>query len=261
MHHTHNMKTRHTHLVAVLAAGTLMLVGPPATAQFIYTDGHGDMGIEYEPGETEFEPHWHLGAGAVVDGVPLDSGEEFEPDGIVARFSGTANVGPVSLADALGVGTGYTAYRTGNASYPPNLGFGLEEVGAPGDWLDESITLTLTGFSGPGEMALSQTLGAPFNTTLVWFSSLGDGYTVADNSWDLPVGGHIHLDWWFTEAGFYEVEFTWNGTYIGGGSPVDVTGTGTFGLDVVPEPGVAGLLALASVLLMVAALRRRRSET
>lgn len=255
------MKKIHTPFVAVLAAGTLMLGGLSATAQSVYTAGHGDLGIEYTPGETEFEPHWHLGAGAVVDETPLDNGEEFAPDEIVARFFGTANVGAASLASALGVSTGYTAYRTGNASYPPNLGFGLEEVGSPEGWLDETITLTLTGFSGPGEMALSQTLGAPINQTLVWFSSLGDGYTVDNNSWGLPVGGHIHLDWWFTEMGIYEVEFTWNGTYIGGESPVDISGSGTFGLQVgvVPEPGIVGLLA--SGLLMLAARRRyRRSE-
>lgn len=256
----YHKKARHTSLVAVLAVIIMRLGGPSVAAQFMFTEGHGDMGIGYTPGESVFEPHWHLDAGSVVDGIPLAGSEEFEPGGLVTRFSGTANVGVVSLADALGVSTGYTAYRTGNASYPPNLGFGLEEVGAPGDWLDESITLTLTGFFGPGEMALSQTLGAPFNMTLVWFSSLGDGYTVSDNSWTLPVGGHVHLDWWFTEAGFYEVGFTWNGTYIGGDSPVEVGGAGTFGLDVVPEPEVAGLLVLEFAFLTVAFLRRRRLE-
>lgn len=233
-----------------------MLGGLSASAQSIYTAGHGDMGIEYTPGETEFEPHWHLDAGAVVDGTTLDGGEEFAPDELVARFSGTAGVGTASVANALGVSTGYTAYRTGISAYPPNLGFALEEVGSPSVWLNETITLTLTGFSGPGEMALSQTISG-FGT-IVWFSSLGDGYTVANNSWELSVGGHIHLDWWFSEAGFYEVGFTWNGTYIGGGTPVDVTGTGIFGLQagVVPEPSIVGLLA--SGLLMLAARRRHR---
>lgn len=254
-----NMKSKFLLLAGVIGTGFLFNT-VSVHAQAIYTEGHGDLGVEYTPGETEFEPHWHLGAGAVVDGEPLAEGDEFAPDAAVARLFGTANVSQSSVANALGVSTGYTAYRTGITAYPPNLGFALEEVGSPDVWAGDEfggiITLTLTGFSGPGKMALSQTIGG-FGT-YVWFSSLGDSYTVADNSWGMPVGGHIHLDWWFSEAGVYEVTFDWNGTYIGGETPIDVTGSGTFGFQVgvVPEPGTWVLLA--SGLLTLVILRRRR---
>jgi surface-anchored protein len=230
-----------------------------AHAQSIYTAGHGDLGVEYTPGSTEFEAHWHIGSGAIVDGQPVPGldGEEFAPDQIIAQLGTTSTVSNASVANALGVTTGSTVYRTGITAYPPNIGFGLEEVGQPEEWLNGTITLTLTGFSGPGEVAISQTIGAPINMTIVWFSSRGDSYTQADNSWEFSVGGHQHNDWWFSEAGFYELEFTWTGTYIGGESPVDVSGSGTYGFNAVPEPGTWLLLSLGLGLVMIFGPRRR----
>lgn len=250
-----------THLLAGLLGAGFLFTTSPVHAQAIYTEGHGDLGVEYTPGETEFEAHWHIGSGAIVDGQPVPGldGEEFAPDGLVARLTATSSVSNSSVASALGVSTGYTAYRTGITAYPPNLGFALEEIGAPGDWMNETIRLTLTGFSGPGELAISQTIVGL--GTFVWFSSLGDGFTVDDNGWEFAVGGHQHLDWWFTEAGIYEIGFTWTGTYIGGENPIDVSGSGTFGfqVDVVPEPGTWGLLMAGLLILGIFGQRRLRA--
>jgi len=253
--HTTSLTPHLKRLMAVSVIGSgLLFASTPGHTQSIYTDGHGDIGVEYTPGETEFEPHWHIGAGAVVNGEVVEEEEEFAPGDMEARLFGTANVNS-PVAEALGVSTGDTAYRTGITAYPPNLGFALEEVGPPEEWLGESITLTLTGFSGPGEMAISQTVSGI--GTFIWFSSLSDSYTVADNSWQFAVGGHQHLDWWFSEAGVYEVTFDWNGTYIGGETPIAVTGSGTFGFQVgvVPEPGTWGLTAVGLLLLLT--FRRR----
>jgi surface-anchored protein len=236
----------------ILGAGSILAAGP-ARAASIYTAGHGDIGVEYTSGETEFEAHWHLGAGAVVDGSPLGSEAEYEPGDIVGQLSTTTEVSNASVAAALGVATGTTVYRMGNTAYPPNIGFALEEVGADTDWQDGTITLTMTSFSGPGALAISQTISG-FGT-FVWFSSEGESFTVDDNKWEFGVGGHQHNEWWFTEKGNYEVTFEWNGTYIGAGGPTAVSSSGTFGFQVVPEPGSAGLLAAG--LSGMAFLRRR----
>jgi len=223
----------------------------------VYTSGHGDIGIEYTPGETEFEPHWHLDAGAIVDGAPLPfGGEEYEPDAVIARL-GTRTTASGGIATALGVDSGTAVWRTGSSAYPPNLGFALEEVGMPEDWLDEVITLTLTSVSGPGAVAVSQTIISV--GTFVWFSS-DIGATVMDNQWDFGVGGHQHLDWYFTLPGMYEFEFSWSGVYIGGETPINVSGEGVFGVQVVPEPGTWALLG-GGVIVMGFLRRRLRRGT
>jgi surface-anchored protein len=241
---------KHRSLAASLLAAVLLFT-TSASAQAVYTAGHGDIGVEYEDGD--FLPHWHIHAGGTVDGAVLGTDGEYEPGDLVARIETTSTVSNSGVASALGVSTGATVFRTGITAYPPNLGFGLEEL-APGDWLDDTITISLTEVSGPGEVALSQTVSG-FGT-FVWFSSVSGGFTVNNNAWDFAVGGHQHLDWFFTEAGYHELTFSWTGTHLTEGL---VTGSGTFGFQVgaIPESSAFALLAGAFSLGLVV-LRRPR---
>lgn len=250
--HFHHYSLR----AALLAAAFLSLLAPRASAQGYYTAGHGDLGIEYEAGSGEFEAHWHLGAGAVVDGVELSTDDEFAPDEIIGWLNSTSTVSSASVASALGVSTGTTVFRTGITAYPPNVGFALEEVGAPGDWTDGTITLSLAAVSGPGEVAISQTISGI--GTLVWFSSVDAGLTSSGNAWSFGVGLHQHLDWFFTEAGFYELTFEWAGEHAIDGL---VTGTGTFGFQVgaIPEPSTYAAFFGAAALGLALWQRRRRT--
>lgn len=246
-----------THIIfRAMLVGALLTAS--AHAQSLYSSGHGDIGVEYTPGSTEFEAHWHLDSGAMVNGQPLASEQEFEPETLAAYVSTSAAVPTDSVAQALGVEIGADVFRTGTSAYPPNLGFGLEEIGDPTDWLNETVSISLTGFSGPGEMAVSQTISGI--GTLVWFSSLGGELTQSDNVWDFGVGGHQHNNWWFSEEGEYEVSFTWTGTYIGGESPVEVSGTGTylFQVQTIPESAAAGWLLGVGALAL--AWRRRAAR-
>lgn len=247
------MKKYKLPLLSGLVGVGMILSAGVSQAQAIYTSGHGDLGVEYTPGEAEFEAHWHIGSGAVVDGVPLTEEQEFAPEALAAQLGTQAAVSSSAVASALGVSTGTMAFRTGNAAYPPNVGFGLEEVGSDSEWQDGSITLTLTGWTGPGSLAVSQTIANV--GTFVWFSS-DASKTQNSNAWDFGVGGHQHLDWWFSEAGNYSVTFTWTGTYIGGESPVAVSGSGTYEFQAVPEPGTWALLGVA-MLIGMAVYRRR----
>src|SRR4051812_28562862 len=115
------MKTSSIKLLALtLVAGGWLLADSSLHALPVYTAGHGDFGIEYTPGETEFEPHWHLHEGALVDGQPLAEEEEFAPADLIAQTSSTAQ----SIAGSvtwLGVPTGTTVYRLGSLDYEPEV--------------------------------------------------------------------------------------------------------------------------------------------
>lgn len=239
-------------LAAALLAAVLQLT-TSASAQSVYTAGHGDLGIEYEDGA--FHAHWHIGAGAAVNGSPLSVENEYDAGDLIGRLEGTSAVSHSGVAAALGVTTGTTVFRTGITAYPPNVGFGLEEL-TPSDWQDETITLSLTGYSGPGEVALSQTISGV--GTFVWFSSVGGGFTQNNNAWDFAVGGHQHLDWFFSEAGYHELTFTWTGTHLVDGL---VTGSGTFGFQAgaIPEPSAFALLAGIGSLGLVVLRRPQRA--
>lgn len=240
-----------TFRAAALASAAVLLLQPFSRAQDYYTSGHGDFGIEYEAGSSEFEPHWHLHQGAVVNGMVLSEEAEYTTltDLIAVTSAGDAitgnlsNTGKGSL-DWLGVDAGTSVFRLGNENFEPDLGFGMEEF-TEADWLDGEITIQLSNFSGPGDVAILSGTAPNFS---VYASSYDMGASAfGDNSWQMGVGAHEHLVFYFSEAGDYQLTFTWTGTYIGEGAAEGgtlVTGTGTFGVRVVPEPSSWVLVAL-----------------
>ena len=239
------------------AASLLTFLVSPASAQDYYTGGHGDIGVGYTPGETEFEPHWHLGGGAIVNGSPLAAEAEYAPGDLIA-WTTTTFAAPSGSGTWLGVTPGTSVFRMGTSTYQPNLGWATEEAGAETVWENGTINISLTGWSNanPGHFAL-----VTGGTAL--FSTVGNAATTNNNSWNFDVEvGHAHATWYFSHAGYYELSFTWTGLYIGTDAPpegIAVTGTGTFGFQggAIPEPSsaaaLAGLFALGAV-----ALRRQR---
>ena len=236
-------------LAAALVAAALFTT-ISASAQTVYfTAGHGDIGIEYEAGSNEVEPHWHIGAGATVDGSVLSSGDEYAPDQLIAWTNATL-AAPSGSDTWLGVAPGTTVFRMGNNTYQPNLGWGTEEVGFETDWVGETITIQLTGWSAsnPGEFALVSGGTALFST-----------FGGSTNSWVFDVAvGHAHAAFYFSDPGYYELTFTWTGEHVVDGP---VTGTGTFGFQAgaIPEPSSAAALAGLVSLGLVAQRRRRRA--
>lgn len=228
-----------------------------AQAQTLYTEGHGDLGISYTPGETTLEALWGIDAGATVDGSVLTSHTTYLPNELAAFTTATTTT-PSSSLTWLGVAGGSEAYRLGSNTYPPNLGFNTSGAGPDSDWQDSTMLITLSGWSGPGEVALRS---GSSSGALTWFSTFDESATVnRDNTWEFDMGvGHVHLVWYFSEPGYYELTYDWAGTYIGGESPLDVTGTGTYGfyVGVVPEPASGALLG--GCLALAAVLRRHRA--
>lgn len=236
-----------------LASSLVILFSPVAGLHAqVYTAGHGDIGAAYDVINKEFEPHWHLHSGAVVDGTPLGADAEFAPGDLIARTAATRN-SPNGLSNILGVPDGTVIYAAGSSTYQPNLGFGVEEL-VPGDWTGD-ITLTLSGFSIPSgaQFALYTTNLA--GTTVVdrIFSTFAPGSTDFSNSFTLTPGDHIHFQWGFTDQGSYTFDLTWSGTNVNDGF---ISTQESFSVQVVPEPSTAVLLSFGT--LGVLALRRRR---
>jgi surface-anchored protein len=224
---------------------------PALHAQSAYTSGHGDIGVEYEDGD--FVPHWHLGASAVVDGVSLTEEGEYAPGQIFAQTVAT-RLSPSGLSSSLGVADGTEIFVMGSSAYLPNLGFAVEELDS-GVW-DGDITLTLSGWTTPvgADFALYTTdLGGSSVTDIV-FSSYDSGATVLGNELPLTPGDHTHLQWGFTTAGTYDLEFTWSGTHVTDGF---ISTTSIFTVQAVPEPATTALL-MVSMVGVVTLCRRRR---
>jgi len=243
---------RHSFFPSVATAfAAAFLFSSEANAQAIYTSGHADIGVGYVTGD--FEPHWHLHAGAVVDGTPLVSEAEYAPADLNAQTSAT-RTSPNGLASTIGVTDGTEIHAAGSSAYQPNLGFGAEELD-PLDW-SGPITLTLSGWtlpSGTAEFALYTTNLAGTSVVDRIFSTFAPGSTDFGNSFDMTPGDHIHFQWAFTEAGTYTFDLTWTGTHVVDGA---ISTTESFTVQVVPEPSTFLLAGagFAGILL----LRRRR---
>jgi surface-anchored protein len=220
-------------------------------AQAIYTSGHGDIGTGYGAGE--FDPHWHMHAGAIVDGLPLAADEEFAPADMNARGAATRN-SPTGLSPVIGLPDGTTIFAIGSSAYQPNLGFGSDELD-PLDWSGD-ITVSLTSWTLPsGTAALALYTTNLSGTTVIdaVFSTFSPPSTFASNSFTMTPGDHLHFQWGFTEAGIYTVDLTWTGTHAIDGA---ISTTDSFTIQVVPEPSAFANLGLG--LLGWLACRRRR---
>lgn len=242
-------------IAAIIGAGVLALAGTLGNlnAQAIYTSGHGDIGAAYDDVAKEFEPHWHLHSGAVVDGSPLAADGEYAPVDLNARGNAT-RTSPSGLSSIIGVTDGTTIYAMGSSAYQPNLGFGVEEL-VPADWSTD-ITLTLSGWtlpSGTAKFALYTTNLAGTTVVDKVFSTFAPGATDFSNSFTMTPGDHVHFQWGFTELGTYTFDLTWSGTHVGDGA---ISTTESFTVQVVPEPSTFAMLGFGLAGLL--ALRRRR---
>ncbi len=226
---------------SLLTIALVLLFGNAALAAINITEGHMDIGLGDE-GTLELHAHTH---------EPVD--EEYTPSEVVivvpnttaqARQSGTA-------WDFIGNSAGETCWIL------PESETAAETLGAPfvgisaghidsGVFVNDSITLTLTGVSGPGQFSLyDEDLTGP---QVLMASS--DGISAVDS---ITIGlEHGHGNFAFSQAGIYGITFQVSATDAATGTLV--TDEATFTFNVVPEPATLSLLALGAV----GFLRRRK---
>ena len=128
----------------------------------------------------------------------------------------------------------------------PWTGFAVNDDALTDDFDGNSVDVSLTGVSGPGQVALW--VNDSFGNPEVWMGS-ADGFSNDTRTLDASHPKHNFMG--FTEQGDYDVTFKWDAVVSGS----SISESATFGFTVVPEPASYGLFAgvFATVLL----LRRR----
>ena len=242
-----------THFSSISAL--LLLVAVSSThAAVTFSAGHGDIGLEYV-GPGQLALHLHTHTGATVDGAPLLSDAEYEPDEIEVEVSASAyNVqSDNALVSGTGVAIGQSIWRLPESNNPllPFLGFGAEELTAS-EWIGNlSFTLaSITSPSGNGHFSIYQSDGlGGWN----FFISTADGGITAADKIDISAEGHDHYNMTFSESGTWTIDLFATGTHATDG--VQTSGVQSFTFQVAPEPSRALLLELGLIGLL---FRRRR---
>lgn len=233
----------------IICVGALCAMSSELSAQGIYDDGHGDIGVAYEAGELEL--HWHI-EGGTVDGSARPD-EEFEAEDITAVtdlvFFNAAtgmDIGRPAGSDwdPIGNDAGDFFWFLPQTDNPgtPFIGLATEEMGLASEWSTD-LTWEITAYSGPGEFSIWQSGVSPN-----FFASTSAGLL----SFDTNVGIHDHYNYGFTELGTYDIQFTVSATHAADGF---VSDTGTLSFLVVPEPSSLAVIASFG---LAGLLRRRR---
>lgn len=100
------------------------------------------------------------------------------------------------------------------------LGYSTEEI-APGTFEGDQLTFSMLDVEGPGDLIIYEVdeFGAP--------AVLFDSGDPTPQQLDIATGEHVHVNWAFTAAGDYSVDYEFAGTLAGGeavsSGPVEFT--------------------------------------
>ncbi len=194
--------------LALVSGSAFVLVATTQAQSFVYSGGHGDIGLAYAAGALEL--HGHIHAGSIINAAAIAADAEFAPSDFTILVPDPSVTRPSGATwDFIGSATGTPLWFLPQSQDPskPFLGFGSEEL-IPSDWTS-GLNLTLDGVQGPGQFSIWQ--NGAFGTPTVRMST-ADGISSSDRIL-LSAGGHAHYNLGFTAPGLYEVTFTASGVH------------------------------------------------
>lgn len=233
-----------------------------------YTLGHGDIRAYYE--DDELQLRYQLDGGAVVDGQPVDP-DNYDPvsfslGDLIVSIADVPLQSPDSRFDFTGASVGEDLWlipeggSEAQALSVPWLGFSTEELAFDDSWSGNQLQVNLISATGPGHVSMFFSPEDEFAAPQIHYATF-DGIDASDvyresGSADrgLSAGTHSHVNWAFTQPGFYDLTLKFSGEHATGGYK-EAVGTVRFAM-AVPEPSCLGLLAVAVV---SAGLRRRHT--
>jgi surface-anchored protein len=220
-----------------LAGGTLLSILPRASATD-WTEGHGDIAVNHLAGEWRF--------GVAIDSIP---GTEFAPHEVLIQAGDNARLaipGGPNFSFLGTAGDPVWIYPQSQANGVPFVGISAEATPL-GTFANNRFDLQLSRVAGPGDFFLWTTGGT--GTPTVQMNSR-DGISAAD-VFDVPSGGHNHMNWGFSSPGTHRIGFKGSGTLTGQSLPttsdetiytfeVSVLKDGEVDLEVAYEEGELG---------------------
>lgn len=221
------------------ASLTVLSLATAASAAVPISSEHVDVGIGWDG--FALEPHWHQD----------DLGLEYEPDEayVVGVLPGILASG----SPGFGIPSSFYVFPEVENPSLPFIGIGAEEI-ADGTFVGDSLTLKLTGLTGPAgsRFWLYRTdAGNPLGGSELLLDS-----NDLSKSFTIDAGSHSHANWAFDQPGEYGLTLEWTANTVPSpGLEAVVTASDTFTFVVAPEPGTL-MAALGAGALSLA--RRRR---
>lgn len=190
--------------VAAAAAAVLATAAAPATAQgssvTVLSEGHVDvLGVAYEDGALDLHVHDEA------------TDTEYAPSEVVLAVNRAAKTTAPAGYDFLADGDS-DVWILPDTEVDGLLfaGWATEEI-APGDFADDTLTLTVHDAWGDVDLYTVDDLGDP---TVLFDSDQGAG------SWEIGAASHGHLNWAFGEAGLYKITVEAEGVLAATGETV-----------------------------------------
>ncbi|MFG3341014.1 choice-of-anchor M domain-containing protein [Glycomyces sp. NPDC048151] len=178
--------------VAAAAVAVLAATAAPATAQTtqsitVLDRGHVDVfGLAYENGVLDLHVHAE------------ETASEYAPNEVLLKANNEAKT-------TVPAGYGFLGAAGSNVWILPDTevegllfaGYGAEEI-IPGDFVDDSLQITVHDAEGRGDVALYTV--DDFGAANVLFDS-NDGA----GTWEATAGSHGHMNWGFSKSGLYKL--------------------------------------------------------